>query len=48
MDSKNIAQFGYGHFRNKKRSKIIFEKDLNCLIANMNCGFEAKTKKNAF
>jgi len=33
------------YFRNKKRSKIIFEKDLNYLIANMNCGFEQKTKK---
>lgn len=33
------------YFRNKKRSKIIFEKDLNCLIANMNCGFEQKQKK---
>ena len=33
------------YFRNKKRSKIIFEKDLNCLIANMNCGFEKKQKK---
>ena len=33
------------YFRNKKRSKIIFEKDLNCLSANMNCGFEQKQKK---
>lgn len=33
------------YFRNKKRSKIIFEKDLNCLITNMNCGFEQKQKK---
>ena len=33
------------YYRNKKRSKIIFEKDLNCLIANMNCGFEQKQKK---
>ena len=33
------------YFRNKKRSKIIFEKDLSCLIANMNCGFEQKQKK---
>ena len=33
------------YFRNKKRSKVIFEKDLNCLIANMNCGFEQKQKK---
>ena len=33
------------YFRNKKRSKIIFEKDLNYLIANINCGFEQTTKK---
>ena len=33
------------YFRTKKRSKVVFEKDLNFMISNINCGFEEKKEK---
>ncbi len=33
------------YFRTKKRSKVVFEKDLNFMISNINCGSEDNREK---